>query len=614
LVGLACVACVGAWGQNTADKPGQTPVEKPPAPRVHRLGDYNSEEAEWEPGNFNFPDPKVTREQQLDAAEKLLAQGVISGHGGNNALRAFLHILEGAPKNSRAMAGLAAVRRRLQRDFSRALEKRQLASARSLLKTMVKARMPAAKRLDLAGALSVLERARALYDDGRKAETASRLRESAAKAVDLYRQALKLDNGLDAAKKAISNLLGRLVTQSRAELAGGDFREATALIDTLEQADPGNAQAKKLRAELLENNQKLVAATLASARTALQARKLDLAQSLLAPLQSGGNAEAGRLLEQVDILRRFGSHRPGDTFYDTMAAGEQGPEMLVLPTGNFRMGAPAGAPGYTDKQGPRVAVRLATPIALEKTETTVLEFSHFVEATGYLSDAERGARSTIYDPTTGSTRETDSASWRDNFLGKPAKGNEPVIHVSWRDAQAYTRWLSEQTGEQYRLPSEAEFEYALRGGTTTAYWWGDEGPRELVENLAGGAERFQHRNYWPLGFRRYNDKHWGPARVESFKPNPFGFYDIGGNVAEWTMDCFLSSLEGRPGTAVARLDGPCGGRVVKGGFWSAGPSKSGSASRFGLKPDVPDNQVGFRVVRELNPVPSRQIGSQASGS
>src|SRR5690606_14641912 len=109
---------------------------------------------------------------------------------------------------------------------------------------------------------------------------------------------------------------------------------------------------------------------------------------------------------------------------------------------------------------------------------TVGQFSAFINDTGYRTDAEIAGRSRAYSLETGRMDEENNINWRHDYSGKTADDNLPVIHVSWRDATAYTRWLSDQTGRSYRLPTEAEFAYALRAGTQTPYWWGSGSPSQ----------------------------------------------------------------------------------------------------------------------------------------
>ena len=230
---------------------------------------------------------------------------------------------------------------------------------------------------------------------------------------------------------------------------------------------------------------------------------------------------------------------------------------------------------------------------------TVDEFRRFVEDTGYLTDAEQGDGSTIYNVLAGNLKDEDDISWRNDFQGQQADGNAPVVHVSWNDAMAYAAWLAEVTGEAYRLPSESEFEYSLRAGSTTAYWWGRAAPRDEVENLTGEEDRMAGRWEWPDPFERYGDDHWGPAPVRSFEPNPFGLYDAGGNVMEWVQDCYASTLEGIPQNGAPRTGNDGCNRVLKGGSWATPPAMTRSAQRTSARANRSTSLVGFRVARDL---------------
>ena len=174
-----------------------------------------------------------------------------------------------------------------------------------------------------------------------------------------------------------------------------------------------------------------------------------------------------------------------------------------------------------------------------------------------------------------------------------------MVDVSWADAVAYAAWLSLQTGQRYRLPSEAEWEYAARAGTATRFWWGDGTPDSTVENLTGEGDLSRSRRQWETFFEDYNDRHWGPAPAASFEPNPFGLYDIGGNVAEWVMDCWHDSYIRAPADGGAWVNPGCEMRVLRGGYWASSPDQARSAYRLGAKPSVRDARVGFRIARDL---------------
>ena len=186
-----------------------------------------------------------------------------------------------------------------------------------------------------------------------------------------------------------------------------------------------------------------------------------------------------------------------------------------------------------------------------------------------------------------------------DYEGKPAQPRDPVIHVSWNDAQAYVNWLATGTGKPYRLPSEAEFEYVLRAGGNTQYWWGNASPSKVVENITGERDSSHSRRFWAEAFPGYGDKFWGPAPVASFEPNPFGLYDMGGNVSEWVLDCWHDTYVRAPVDGSAWINPGCDQRVIRGGHWASLPNQTRSAYRRYAAPDYHDARVGFRIARDL---------------
>ena len=165
------------------------------------------------------------------------------------------------------------------------------------------------------------------------------------------------------------------------------------------------------------------------------------------------------------------------------------------------------------------------------------------------------------------------------------RGTKPIINVSWEDAQQYVAWLSRVTGQPYRLLTEAEWEYAGRAGTTTAYSWGDEIGK-------GNADCDGCGSAW--------DKH-EPSPVGSFKPNAFGLYDMSGDVFQWVQDCYHKDFGGAPADGSAWTGGECNSRVVRGGSWFDNPQDIRIACRVGNAPEFRDKYIGFRVGRTLIP-------------
>src|SRR5262249_17317558 len=212
----------------------------------------------------------------------------------------------------------------------------------------------------------------------------------------------------------------------------------------------------------------------------------------------------------------------------------EGPEMVVLPAGKFLMGSPPDQEGrWETHEGPQHEVLIPQPFAIGRFAITVAEFTAFIEATEYsIPDG-------LY---------TFEGTWelrRGRSFRKPGfrqTSGHPVVGINWNDAKAYIAWLVEKTNKPYRLPSEAEWEYAARAGTTTAFWWGDSISTSQANydgSAYGSGESGVHRH--------------GTLPVDSFDPNPWGVYQVHGNVSEWCEDCWNPDHRGAPNDCTPRV-------------------------------------------------------------
>ncbi len=233
------------------------------------------------------------------------------------------------------------------------------------------------------------------------------------------------------------------------------------------------------------------------------------------------------------------------------------PEMIVLPAGTFTMGSPTNEVGRYDDESPQHKVTIARPFAVSKFVVTFADWDTCVAVGGcpHASDSSFG------------------------------RGTRPVINVTWDEAEHYAQWFSKMTGKPYRLLTEAEWEYAARAGTTTAYFWGDE-IGVANANCNGCGSKWDNRETAPVG---------------SFKPNAFGLYDMHGNVWEWVQDCYRIDYKEAPRDGTAWTTGDCSRRVRRGGAWGYIPRILRSADRGGDSPVNRSAFVGFRLGRTLNP-------------
>jgi len=274
--------------------------------------------------------------------------------------------------------------------------------------------------------------------------------------------------------------------------------------------------------------------------------------------------------------------------------------MVSIPGGEFVMGSPAGERDRDDDELPQRQVRVK-PFALGKTEVTVAQWRQFTLASGYLTEAERN----LYEPGcfTWEPQRPEWAwragrSWRDPGWGQ--KDDEPVVCISWSDAQAYVRWLDQRSGAKgWRLPTEAEWEYAARAGSTTRWPWGDDA--DLLCEHSNGTDRTKGPNSRTWSDARVcRDGHWYTAPVGRYRPNAWGLHDMLGNVWEWVQDCYLP-YTGAPNDGSAHETRGCKGRVVRGGAWDDHIDVLRSAERFWLGAGNRNNNIGLRVARTLPP-------------
>ena len=418
----------------------------------------------------------------------------------------------------------------------------------------------------------------------------------------LYQQVLELDEANPEALAGLESVRQQLLARFDDYLEQGNFESAEELLIEAENTGMDPDAVVERRDAIAEARQNREQRLLEQTRRAIENGDADQAEMLFNELVGMGldEAQVGPLRASLEDAIRYGGFEPGQRFQDDLEGMTGfGPTMVVIPAGSFTMGSPPAEDGRDSNEGPRFRVRFERGFALSRTEVTVGQFRRFVEATGYVTDAERSDASRIYLPRSGRISDRRGVTWEDDFLGAPADDSLPVVHVSWNDASAYARWLAEQTAHQYRLPTEAEFAYALRAGTQTPYWWGEGSPDDEVENVTGDRDEFTDQRRWTNAFRRYGDGYWGPAPAGTFVANPFGLYDMGGNVMEWVRDCWHDGYVRAPDDGSAWVNPGCNRRVIRGGSWNSSPQMSRSAFRVSSREGTTDARVGFRVARDL---------------
>ncbi|MGQ0430587.1 MAG: formylglycine-generating enzyme family protein [Gammaproteobacteria bacterium] len=277
------------------------------------------------------------------------------------------------------------------------------------------------------------------------------------------------------------------------------------------------------------------------------------------------------------------------------------PQLALVPPGQFRMGSAPDAPELDRATGesPALALSFARPFLVSKHEITVAEFRRYVEATG--AEPAPGCRVWLG----GQWLEDRERSWRDPGFALPPRDDEPVVCINWDDAHAYAEWLSQQAGKRYRLPSEAEWEYVARGGTSFPRYWGEQDSREDVTlslacdhaNVYDASAVDALALPWPNA--RCSDRAATLAPVAQYQPNAFGIHDIIGNAREWVMDCYTASYLGRPEDARAwTWQGGCERRGVRGGSWASRPRDARAPARDAELASHRQSDLGFRVARD----------------
>jgi formylglycine-generating enzyme len=406
-------------------------------------------------------------------------------------------------------------------------------------------------------------------------------------------------SGADAYLVVAQTVVPDLVTLSGL----GNLRQQVIASRQEKQAAEEKAREEKQKAE----EAKRLAANLAKKKAIEAGRQVDAEKQ--PPLQpeptkvveqpaASADMEQSRIREPEPSSPAQQLPEPAQTVanekLDSRITGKDGAPMVLIPAGSFLMGSmkeevEQAILDCVKEWGELMCERWYKPelpqhkvqmdaFYFDTYEVTNRRFQQFTRQTGYRTTAEReGSARVLVDGRT--WKYVKGANWQKPEAGATVfdsnRAEHPVVAVSWDDAQAYCRWAEK------RLPTEAEWEYAARAGTTTKYWWGQRNPgSRRVENI-------------------YNDGSVGTAPVGSYEANPWGLHDISGNVAEWTADWYGEDYYGK--SPARNPTGPSGGeyRVIRGGSWSIGPVDVRSALRNRLAPTERLDNIGFRCAQDI---------------
>ena len=589
----------GAWWtwQHYPDWFGQAPTDTPLAPEQTAQTDEvaappdTTETGEMIAGTNDTPAPDKAEAEQpiskepalspqetevarlLAAAEADLKARRLTSPVGNNAWDNYQRVLGLVPAHPEAVRGMERVIDSYMELFRAEVEKQDFDKAEGYL----------AKIHELHPDSPVLEEGEQRLQDARQARKnrlaeqerqhqAELERQRIAQAVEKHWQAFEAAIGEDNLSE-VANILDQIRDLNPEELgltAGGERLEA-------------------LRVELERQRAEAVQAHWSAFDTALEVEELDEAAGILAEIRGLNPEEPGlttgeQRLEAVQVELE----RKRQEALKRELAGE----MVSIPGGTFRMGDLSGEGDDDEKPVHSVTV---PAFRMGKYEVTVGQFRRFVEATEYSTDAERNADGNegCYAYTAGDGWSwTWGRSWK--RPGYTIDDKQPVVCVSWNDAQAFIEWLMEQTGESYRLPSEAEWEYAARAGSTTKYHFGDsESQLCRFANHADSSTGFDWRNKScsdGVGKRT--------TAVGRYQPNAFGLRDMHGNVWEWGQDCYNDSYAGAPSNGRSWTSGDCSRRVVRGGAWFNEPKDLYSANRGRYMRSYRNDGLGFRLAQD----------------
>ena len=508
----------------------------------------------------------------LAAAEADLKARRLTSPAGNNAWEKYQQVLSLSPSHPDAMAGMERVIDSYMELFSAALGQEEFDKASGYLMRI----------RDLHPDSSVLEEGERRLEAAKQARTDRLAEQERRRQAELERQRIA---------KAIEEHWIAFKTVIQAE----DLSEVASILSQVRDLNPeepglgaGEQQLEALRTELERQRAESIEKHWSAFEIAIQAEDLDEATGILTQIRDLNPEDQGLAAgeERLETVRVELEQKQQEALKRELAG-----EMVSIPGGTFRMGDLGGEGDDDEKPVHSVTV---PAFKMGKLEVTVGRFRRFVEVTEYRTDAERNADGKdgcrIY--TGDGWSWTWGRSWRSP--GYAIDDKQPVVCVSWNDAQAFIAWLAEQTGESYRLPTEAEWEYAARAGSTTKYHFGNSDSQLCrYANHADTITGYDGRNKScsdGVGKRT--------ASVGRYQPNSYGLYDMHGNVNEWVQDCWNDSYAGAPSDGRVWTGGDCSRRGLRGGSWYNNTRSLRSADRHGFTRSHRYFDLGFRLAQD----------------
>jgi len=607
LSSLLLAACKPAPEAVTPATNDRTEAVDPRLPSITVSGD-ESGAAAW---NWQPPTPQLTLEgipaARREAADALARQRLFERPG--DAIPLYLAIQSLLPGDEQAAAGLEKALRQLLAEGGRALgdadDQADALSRAGEIAAVARTLAPEDERV--AAYLERVDRADQLWKlnaEGERDLRNGQLGNDGSGVVEGFREALALSPGQARAQQGLAAAESAMIRMAEEQALAGDFElavrwlgRAAGVRDNAATIDDARQRISAIR------NARIASLRESGTRDLKTMRGLRTARLLLAEvlrIAEPGDPVAADFRERIDLATYYGSFKPGQAFTEALANGGRGPEMVVVPHGGFSMGAKTQEVGAAETEKPAHYVRFDRGFAMSRQAVSVAEFRRFVQATRYRPRATRRGHSTVYDERSGNFVRRSGVDWQSDYAGGRAADSLPVLHVSVRDAEAYAEWLSAQTGHGYRLPSEAEFEYAVRAGSQGRYPWGNSGvPPGRFGNLTGGNDVSPSGRHWNNAFVSYGDGFWGPAPGGSYAPNAWGLHDLGSNVSEWVSDCWHASYRRAPADGASWFNPGCRSRVVRGGSWASSPAQARAAWRSASDSDMTNARVGFRVVRGI---------------